>query len=62
MDDKGGQKFEGKLKMEMDEDVVVCIQSVEVKKNDGKVEKESFFFSVQCVVVKNEVVKDEEGK
>ena len=39
MDDKGGQKSEGKPKKEMDIEAAARIQSAEAKKNDGKVEK-----------------------
>ena len=62
MDDKGGQKSEGKPKTEMDKDAAARIQSAEAKKNDGKVEKESFPSRAQRAAAKNEAAKDEEGK
>ena len=42
MDDKGGQKSEGKPKTEMDKEAAARIRSAEAKKNDGKVEKGGF--------------------
>ena len=62
MDDKGGQKSEGKPKTEMDKEAAARIQSAEAKKNDGKVEKGGFAARAQSAADKNEAAKDEEGK
>ena len=62
MDDKGGQKSEGKPKTEMDKEAAARIQSAEAKKNDGKVEKGTFAPRAQRAADKNEAAEDEEGK
>ncbi|CAH3127242.1 unnamed protein product [Pocillopora meandrina] len=58
MDDKGGQKSEGKPKTEMDKDAAARIQSAEAKKNDGKhgggVPKGSFASRAQSTADKRE--------
>ena len=62
MDDKGGQKSEGKPKTEMDKEAAARIQSAEAKKNDGKVEKGGFAAHAQSAADKNEAAKEKEGK
>ena len=62
MDDKGGQKSEGKPKTEMDKEAAARIQSAEAKKNDGKVEKGGFAARAQSAADKNEAAKEKEGK
>ena len=62
MDDKGGQKSQGKPKTKIHKEAAARIQRAEAKKNDGKVEKGSFAARAQGAADKNEAAKDEEGK